>query len=87
MSQRQEELREQAQKDLYDKLDAQSRPLWGRIASLKAEIADMEQQIANRKAEITDMEQQIANRKAEITDMEQQIKDIYAPHEEFLTRL
>jgi predicted nucleic acid-binding Zn-ribbon protein len=46
MSQRQEEGREQAQAELYDKLDAESQPLRDRIAGLESEITDLKQQIS-----------------------------------------
>ena len=47
MSQRQEERREQAQAELYESLDAESRPLRDRIGILEAEIADLKQQISD----------------------------------------
>jgi predicted nucleic acid-binding Zn-ribbon protein len=47
MSQRQEEGRERAQAELYERLQAKSQPLRDRIGALEAEIADLKQQISD----------------------------------------
>ena len=55
MSQRQEEMRERLQEELYDELKTRSQPLRDQISQLERQRADLDAQIAEAKQKISDM--------------------------------